>query len=120
MFLAHSLILKLMVFTLPGTAQLFVSIGLLGPLGYVEFVLAAVGGVLLAGVQVRVVSLALLPVLGATWAHAVNGWMFGYMNGGWEYPLYHSVLARVQAVLGKGAFDLSRSWPFFSWRLRAV
>lgn len=115
MFLAHSLILKLMVFTLPGTAQFFASIGLPGPLAHVVFVLEAVGGVLLlVGVQVRVVSLVLLPVLlGATWAHAGNGWMFGYTNGGWEYPLYLSVLALVQAMLGEGAFALSRSRPFF-------
>lgn len=111
MFLAHSLILKLMVFTLPGTAQFFVSIGLPGPLAYLVFAMEAVGGVLLIlGIQVRIVSLVLLPVLlGATWAHAGNGWMFGYTNGGWEYPLYLSVLAVVQALVGEGAFALSRS-----------
>jgi putative oxidoreductase len=116
MFLAHSLILKLMVFTLPGTAQFFVSIGLPGPLAYFVFAMEAVGGVLLIlGIQVRVVSLVLLPVLlGATWAHAGNGWMFGYTNGGWEYPLYLSVLAVVQALIGEGAFALSRSPLLFS------
>lgn len=116
MFLAHSLILKLMVFTLPGTAQFFVSIGLPGPLAYLVFAMEAVGGVLLIlGIQVRIVSLVLLPVLlGATWAHAGNGWMFGYANGGWEYPLYLSVLAVVQALVGEGAFALSRSQPLLS------
>lgn len=122
MFLAHSLILKLMVFTLPGTAQFFLSLGLPGPLAYVVFVLEAVGGTLLVlGVQVRVVSLILLPVLmGAIWAHASNGWMFGYTNGGWEYPLYLSVLALVQALLGEGAFPLSRSQPLFSKRFKTT
>ncbi|MDB5659754.1 MAG: hypothetical protein JWS10_2369 [Cypionkella sp.] len=116
MFLAHSLILKLMVYTLPGTAQFFVSIGLPGQLVYVVFPLEVLGGVLLVlGVQVRVVSLVLLPVLlGATWAHSGNGWMFGYTNGGWEYPLYLSILALVQALLGEGAFALSRSQPVSS------
>jgi putative oxidoreductase len=116
MFLAHSLILKLMVFTLPGTAQFFVSIGLPGPLAYLVFAMEAVGGVLLIfGIQVRIVSLVLLPVLlGATWAHAGNGWMFGYTNGGWEYPLYLSVLAVVQALVGEGAFALSRSQRLLS------
>lgn len=116
MFLAHSLILKLMVFTLPGTAQFFVSIGLPGPLAYLVFAMEAVGGVLLIlGIQVRIVSLVLLPVLlGATWAHAGNGWMFGYANGGWEYPLYLSVLAVVQALVGEGALALSRSQPLLS------
>lgn len=113
MFLAHSLILKLFVFTLPGTAQFFTSIGLPGWSAHVVFVLEAIGGVLLVlGVQVRWVSLILLPILlGATWAHAGNGWMFGYPNGGWEYPLYLALLALVQVLLGEGAFALQRSRP---------
>lgn len=113
MFLAHSLILKLVVFTLPGTAQFFTSIGLPAWSAYVVFALEAVGGVLLVlGVQVRWVSLILLPILlGATWAHAGNGWMFGYTNGGWEYPLYLALLTLVQVLLGEGAFALQRSRP---------
>lgn len=111
MFLAHSLILKLTVFTLPGTAQFFVSIGLPGFLAYVVFAMEAVGGLLLLlGVQTRLVALALLPILaGATWAHSGSGWMFANPNGGWEYPAYLTLLAAVQAVLGDGAFALSRS-----------
>jgi putative oxidoreductase len=121
MFLAHSLILKLVVFTLPGTADFFVSIGLPGPFAYVVFALEAVGGVLLVlGVQARWVALALLPVLaGATWAHWGNGWMFGYPNGGWEYPLYLTVLAGAQALLGDGAFALSPSRALHSTRASA-
>jgi putative oxidoreductase len=113
MFLAHSLILKLFVFTLPGTAQFFGSIGLPEWSAYVVFMLEALGGFLLIlGVQVRLVALALLPVLaGATWAHSGNGWMFGYPNGGWEYPLYLTLLAGVQALLGEGAYALGKSRP---------
>jgi putative oxidoreductase len=113
MFLAHSVILKFFVFTLPGTAQFFGTLGLPGWFAYVVFALEAVGGVMLIlGVQVRWVSLLLLPVLaGATWAHWGNGWMFGYPNGGWEYPLYLTLLAGVQALLGEGAFALQRSKP---------
>ena len=113
MFLAHSLILKLFVFTLPGTAQFFTTLGLPGWSAYLVFALEAVGGILLIlGVQVRIVSLMLLPVLaGATWAHWGNGWMFGYPNGGWEYPLYLTLLAGVQALLGEGAYALQRSKP---------
>ncbi len=60
--LAHSVLLKLLVFTLPGTAQFFSSIGLPGWLAYVVFAMEAVGGVLLIlGVQVRLVALALIP-----------------------------------------------------------
>ncbi|PPD16092.1 MAG: hypothetical protein CTY25_03735 [Methylobacterium sp.] len=113
MFIAHSLILKLFVFTLPGTAKFFVSIGLPEWFAYVVFALEAVGGILLIlGVQVRLVALALLPILaGATWAHWGNGWMFGYPNGGWEYPLYLTVLAGVQVLLGEGAYALQKSRP---------
>lgn len=113
MFIAHSLLLKLFIFTLPGTARFFASIGLPEWFAYVVFTLEAVGGVMLVlGVQVRWVSLVLLPILlGATWAHWGNGWMFGYKDGGWEYPLYLSLLASVQILLGEGAYALHRSRP---------
>ena len=113
MFLAHSLILKLFVFTLPGTADFFTTIGLPGWFAYLVFAAEITGGALLVlGVQTRWVALALAPILaGATWAHAGNGWMFGYPNGGWEYPLYLTVLALVQALLGDGAYALSPSRP---------
>ena len=110
MFIAHSVVLKHFVYTLPGTAQFFESIGLPGVLAYVVFWMEAIGGVLLLfGVQTRVVAAALVPVLiGATWAHAGNGWVFSNANGGWEYPLYLTVLAAAQVLLGDGAFALSR------------
>jgi len=109
MFIAHSVLLKYFTYTLAGTAQFFESIGLPGPLAYVVFTMEAVGGVLLVlGVQTRVVAAALVPVLlGATWAHAGNGWVFSGANGGWEYPLYLSVLAAAQVLLGSGAFALT-------------
>src|SRR5437763_598784 len=75
MFLSHSLILKLYVFTLAGNAQFFRSLGLPAWLGYATFFAEATGGVLLIlGVQTRWVAAALLPVLlGAVWAHSGNG-----------------------------------------------
>jgi putative oxidoreductase len=111
MFLAHSVVLKLFVFTLPGTAAFFGSLGLPGWLAYVVFVMEAVGGALLVlGIQARWVALALAPVLiGAVWTHWGNGWMFANASGGWEYPLYLSLLAVVQAMLGDGAYALVRS-----------
>ena len=111
MFLAHSVLLKHFVYTLPGTAQFFESIGLPGLLAYVVFWMEAVGGVLLVlGVGTRLVSLALIPILlGALWTHSGNGWVFSNANGGWEYPLYLSVLAAAQALLGNGAFALRLS-----------
>jgi putative oxidoreductase len=116
MFLSHSLVLKLFVFTLDGNAQFFASLGLPAVLGHVVFAAEAIGGVLLIlGVQSRWVALALLPILlGAVWVHAPNGWMFGYPNGGWEYPAYLCILAVAQILLGDGAYALSPSRPLHS------
>ena len=38
--------------------------------------------------------------------------MFGYANGGWEYPAYLTLLAFVQGLLGDGKFALIRSLSF--------
>lgn len=110
MFIAHAL-LKYFVFTLPGTAQFFQSLGLPGALGYATFAAELVGGLLLIlGVRARAVSIALIPVLlGATWAHSGNGWLFTSPNGGWEYPAFWTVALVVQALLGDGAFALARA-----------
>ncbi len=112
MYLAHSIVLKLFTFGLAGTADYFVSIGLPAWLAYVTFAAEAIGGLLLVlGIQVRLVSLALMPALvGAIlFAHAGNGWVFTAPGGGWEYPLYLLVLSVVQALLGEGAFAL-KAW----------
>jgi putative oxidoreductase len=109
MFIAHSAWLKLFVFTLPGTAKFFASIGLPEALAYAVFAVEAIGGMaLLLGVATRAVSLALIPVLlGATWAHAGNGWLFTNPGGGWEYPLFLAAAAAAQALLGAGAYALN-------------
>jgi putative oxidoreductase len=108
MFVAHAL-LKLVVFTLPGTVGFFQSLGLPGPLAYVVFAAELIGGLLLiAGVGSRWVAAALVPILlGTIWAHAGNGWLFSAPKGGWEYPVFLTAAAIVQALLGDGAFALS-------------
>ena len=108
MFIAHAL-LKYSVFTLPGTVKFFESLGLPGPLAYVTFFAELIGGALiLAGVYSRWVSAALIPILlGATWAHAANGWLFSAPNGGWEYPAFLTLVAAAQALLGDGRFAVS-------------
>ncbi|MCU0806149.1 MAG: DoxX family protein [Burkholderiales bacterium] len=108
MFIAHAL-LKYYVFTLPGTAQFFQSLGLPGALGYFTFFAELVGGALiLAGIGTRWVAAALVPVLlGATWAHLGNGWLFTATGGGWEYPAFLTVAAAAQALLGDGAYAAS-------------
>ena len=108
MFIAHAL-LKYYVVTLPGTAKFFASLGLPGPLAYLIFFAELIGGAfILAGVYSRWVSAALVPILlGATWAHAANGWLFTATNGGWEYPAFLTIAAVAQALLGDGKFALS-------------
>jgi putative oxidoreductase len=75
--LAHGL-LKIFVFTLAGAAGFFESLGLPGFLAYMVTFAEVIGGVMLiAGFQTRAAALALIPVLlGATWAHGGNGWVF--------------------------------------------
>lgn len=104
MFLAHGL-LKLLVFTLPGTAGFFESVGFPGLLAYLVTPAEVLGGIaLLAGFRTRLVAAALIPLLlGATAVHAGNGWTFSAPNGGWEYPAYLVVLAIAQVLLGSGA-----------------
>jgi putative oxidoreductase len=107
MFIAHAL-LKLMVFTLPGTVQFFEGLGYPGFLAYVVFGAELAGGVLLVlGVYTRWVALALVPILiGAALVHVPNGWVFSAPNGGWEYPVFLVVASVVQALLGDGALAL--------------
>lgn len=112
MFVAHSVILKLMVFGLPGTARFFESLGLPGFLAYATFAAEAVGGILLIlGVQTRLVALALIPVLlGAAWVHIGNGWVFSAKGGGWEYPAFLIATSVAVALLGDGAYALGEKF----------
>lgn len=111
MFLAHSVVLKLLTYTLPGTAAFFDSVGLPGWLAYATFAAEALGGVaLVLGIQARWVALLLSPILlGALAVHVPNGWVFTAANGGWEYPAYLFALCLAQALLGDGAWALKPS-----------
>lgn len=109
MTLAHGL-LKVFVFTVPGTVGYFESLGLPGVLAYLT-ILAEVGGglALILGLFTRWVSLALVPVLlGAAWVHLGNGWMFSNEGGGWEFPVFWTLALLVQAGLGSGSLSVSR------------
>nr|WP_314087707.1 DoxX family protein [uncultured Shinella sp.] len=112
MYLAHSVVLKLLTFGLAGTAGYFTSIGLPGWLAYLTFAAEAAGGLMLVlGIQARWVALPLIPALAGAiiWVHGANGWVFNAPGGGWEYPLYLIVLSIAQALLGYGHYALSPS-----------
>jgi putative oxidoreductase len=83
MFIAHGL-LKVMVFTLPGTVGFFEQVGFPGWLAYVVTFAEIGGGILLIA--------------------GVAGWLFSSPNGGWEYPAFLVLASVVQALLGPGKF----------------
>lgn len=106
LFLAHGALLKLFTFGLAGTMGFFGSIGYPPFLGaVVAFAEIGAGIALILGIGVRAVSLLAIPILlGATWQHLGNGWVFNRPGGGWEFPAFWTVLLLVQAGLGAGAF----------------
>jgi putative oxidoreductase len=107
MYLSHAG-LKVFTFTMAGTVQFFASVGYPGWLAYPVVAGEVVAGVLLiAGIRVRTVALALVPVLiGAAAVHWPNGWVFNAQGGGWEYPVFLIVVSLVQALIGEGAYAL--------------
>jgi putative oxidoreductase len=108
LFLAHGL-LKVMVFTLPGAAQFFTTVGLPGFMA-TPVALAEIGGglLLMAGIYSRWVALGLFPILlVATFkVHGANGWLFSNQGGGWEFPAFFAIACLVQFLLGDGAFAI--------------
>ncbi|MGY9006978.1 MAG: DoxX family protein, partial [Alphaproteobacteria bacterium] len=84
--LAHGA-LKMFVFTVPGTVEFFGSLGLPATVAYLTIFGEIIGGsALLLGIYPRLVALLSLPILiGATWAHVGNGWLFSNEGGGWEF-----------------------------------
>ena len=114
MYLAHSILLKVITYGLAGTAGYFVSIGLPRWLAYATVAAEAIGGLaILLGIKARWFALALAPIpLGAIFtAHASSGWLFSAPGGGWEYPAYLVVLSIAQFLLGDGAWAVSPSAP---------
>jgi putative oxidoreductase len=111
LFIAHAL-LKIFVFTIPGTVEFFASLGLPGLLAYAVIVLELVGGIaLIVGWYARYFAIPLaLDLAGAiVTVHAANGWLFTNKDGGWEYPAFWMVALVVLFLLGDGAFALKRA-----------
>jgi putative oxidoreductase len=108
LFLAHGLWMKVLTFGISGTVGYFESIGYPGFFAYLV-ILGEVGGglALILGLWTRTVSLLFLPIMiGATLQHIGNGWVFSNPNGGWEFPVFWTVVLIVQALLGPGALAL--------------
>ncbi|NRB17310.1 MAG: DoxX family protein [Rhodobacteraceae bacterium] len=107
--LSHGL-LKVMVFTVPGTVAYFESLGLPAAAAYLTIVAELAGGAaILLGLYTRLAALLSIPLLvGALWAHSGNGWLFSSQGGGWEFPLLLVVLASAVAAQGSGPFALRK------------
>jgi putative oxidoreductase len=113
MWMAHAL-LKMLVFTLPGTAQFFASVGFPGVLAYPVFAAELLGGLaILLGLYARQVSLVLAPIMAvAASVHFGNGWVHTSQGGGWEYPVFLTVASVALWLAGDGAFAWRRSPRF--------
>jgi putative oxidoreductase len=121
MFLAHGLWLKVVTSGFAGTVGYFESIGYSGYVAYLV-ILGEIGGglALVLGLWTRPISILLLPIMvGATWQHVGNGWLFSANGGGWEFPVFWTVALVVQALLGDGAYAL-RGVPRLVARLAVV
>ena len=110
MWVAHAS-LKWFVFTLPGTAKFFESVGVPGFLAYPVFAAELLGGLALVfGIYARQASLALVPIMAvAAWVHLPNGWAHTSPGGGWEYPVFLIVVSVAVWLLDDGAFVIRRT-----------
>lgn len=108
--LAHGL-LKIFVFTLPGAAGFFESVGFPGWTAYVVAPLEAIAGAaMLVGYRSALFAAATLPVqVGAGLVHAPNGWLFSNANGGWEFSAVLVLLSVAVWLLGDGAYSVRRA-----------
>jgi putative oxidoreductase len=107
-YLGHSVVIKVMVLTLPGTVEWFESLGYPVFLVYVVLAIEVVAGLaLVLGVYARWAALAVIPVaVGATCTHLNTASILRGERVGWEYPMLLVVLSLVQFLIGDGAFAL--------------
>lgn len=107
MWLSHAM-LKVFVFTVPGTGQFFESVGLPALLAYPLIAAEIIGGIaILVGFHGRYASLLMLPILlTAARVHFPNGWVFTSAGGGWEYPVFLAAVSVVHFLAGDGELTL--------------
>ena len=101
--LAHGW-LKVSVFTIAGTVGYFASLGLPSIFAYLIILGEIIGGItLILGIQTRLTALFCLPILiGATFVHLNNGWLFSAEGGGWEFPASLSIIELAIIFMGSG------------------
>lgn len=111
MFIAHAM-LKIRVFTIPGTIAFFQSLGLPGWLAYAMIGAELIGALcLILGIYPRYVALLLVPLIVGTivTVHGKKGWLFSNPDGGWEYPAFWAASLFAVFLLGDGAATLLAS-----------
>ena len=101
--LAHGW-LKVSVFTIAGTVGYFASLGLPAVFAYLIIFGEIAGGIaLILGIQTRLAAALSVPILmGATFFHLGNGWLFSAEGGGWEFPASLTIISVVVALMGSG------------------
>ena len=114
--LAHGW-LKISVFTVAGTVGYFASLGLPSIVAYLTIFGEIAGGLaLILGVQTRLAATLSLPILlGATFVHLGNGWLFSAEGGGWEFPASLTIIALAVAFMGSGNRLQLKFNPFDSY-----
>ena len=108
LFIAHAM-LKVRVFTIPGTVGYFQSLGLPGWLAYATIAMELGGAAaLLLGIWPRYAALVLVPLLLGTivTVHGKKGWLFSNKDGGWEFPAFWGAALFCVFLLGDGRFVL--------------
>ncbi len=107
---AHGYLLKVETFTVAGTVGFFESLGLPAIAAYAVIFAEVAGGLaLIVGFLTRLTAWLSVPVmLGATWVHLGNGWVFSAQGGGWEFPALLVVLAVTLGLTGPGRWSLDQ------------
>ena len=105
---AHGYILKVETFTIGGTVGFFESIGLPAIAAYLVIAGEILGGIaLILGAFTRLAAWLSLPILlGATWMHLGNNWVFSAEGGGWEFPILLVALAIAVGLGGAGKYAI--------------
>jgi putative oxidoreductase len=116
LFVAHAM-LKVRVFTIPGTVKYFQSLGLPGFMAYVTIAGELGGAVcLILGIYPRYAALLLVPLILGTivMVHGKKGWLFTNPDGGWEFPAFWAAALVAVFLMGDGKCVLlaSPALPF--------